>query len=130
VATVLVVDDDPDLRDLAAIKLGRAGHAVITAEDGYQALAVADTARVDVVVMDVTMPGLSGVDVVRRLRAMPAMRPVPVIMVTARTGDAAVEEAFAAGADEYLTKPYRPAELADRVAALLARRAPSAAPTA
>lgn len=120
-ADILVVDDDEDLREMAAMKLRMGGHRVTLAADGRQALQLAAAQRFDAVILDVAMPGINGVDVLARLRTMPGYAGVPVIMCTAAAGDAATERAFAAGADEYLTKPFSPADMATRVGYLLAR---------
>lgn len=123
-ARILVVDDDPDLRELAVMALQREGHAVTAAADAPAALAVLSyDAGFDALVLDVAMPTMTGVELLRRVRRDLDLHEVMVIMVTATTGDAAVESAFVAGADEYLTKPYSMRELARRVSALLARRA-------
>ncbi len=118
---VLVVDDDPDIRDLVAFKLGQAGYEVETAADGASALAAVAASRPDVAVLDVTMPGMSGIDVCRTLRSDPATASVLVVMLTARAQEGDVEEGFGAGADDYVVKPFSPRELVSRVDALLAR---------
>ncbi|HZI96470.1 MAG TPA: response regulator [Actinomycetales bacterium] len=119
---LLVADDDRDIRDLVAFKLGQAGYEVQAVEDGVAAL---DAARENVpalVVLDVMMPGLSGVDVTRELRADPRTASVPIILLTARAQEADVENGFATGADDYVVKPFSPRELVSRVQAVLARR--------
>lgn len=119
---LLVADDDRDIRDLVAFKLGQAGYEVQAVEDGVAAL---DAARADLpalVVLDVMMPGLSGVDVTRELRSDPRTASVPIILLTARAQEADVENGFATGADDYVVKPFSPRELVSRVQAVLARR--------
>lgn len=118
-ARILVVDDDADLRTLACQRLTVDGYTVVTAATGGEALDVLATGPADLILMDVTMPGMTGVETVAALRR--AHPRIPVLMVTAVTGDAAVESAFRAGADEYLYKPYSPREMSARVGALLAR---------
>src|SRR3712207_1709588 len=98
---ILVADDDPDIRDLVAFKLEQAGYDVAAVDDGPAALAAARSAPPDLVVLDVMMPGLSGIDVCRELRADPATRGLPVILLTARAQEGDVEVGFAAGADDY-----------------------------
>ncbi len=122
-ARVLVADDDRDIRDLVAFKLGQAGYQVETAEDGAQALARVRSAPPALVVLDVMMPGLSGMDVARQLRADAQTASVPIIMLTAKAQEADVESGFAVGVDDYVIKPFSPRELLSRVRALLARTA-------
>lgn len=120
---VLVADDDRDIRDLVAFKLGQAGYEVETVEDGVRALAQARSTPPSLVVLDVMMPGLSGMDVARQLRADPQTASVPIIMLTAKAQEADVESGFAVGVDDYVIKPFSPRELLSRVRALLARTA-------
>jgi DNA-binding response OmpR family regulator len=120
---VLVADDDRDIRDLVAFKLGQAGYEVETAEDGVRALAQARSTPPSLVVLDVMMPGLSGMDVARQLRADPRTAAVPIIMLTAKAQETDVECGFAVGVDDYVIKPFSPRELLSRVRALLARTA-------
>jgi DNA-binding response OmpR family regulator len=118
---VLVVDDDRDIRDLVTFKLEQAGYEVRQAEDGLQALDAVRAWAPDLVVLDVMMPGLSGIDVVRELRADPATSATPVILLTAKAQEADVETGFVTGADDYVVKPFSPRELVSRVQAVLAR---------
>jgi DNA-binding response OmpR family regulator len=120
-STVLIADDDPDILDLITFKLEQAGHQLITATDGTTALAEARRTVPDVVVLDVAMPGLSGLDVCRELRADDATAGIPVILLTARAQESDVEVGFEVGADDYLTKPFSPRELVSRVAAVIGR---------
>ena len=119
--TVLVADDDPDIRELVAFKLEQAGLEVTVAEDGPAALRAAQAAVPDVAVLDVTMPGLSGIDVCRALRGEPATAGVAVILLTARAMEADVAAGLGAGADDYVVKPFSPRELMSRVEAVLSR---------
>jgi DNA-binding response OmpR family regulator len=118
--TVLVADDDPDIRLLIATKLRSAGYDVIAAADGDQAVAYAAHHLPDLVVLDVSMPGMSGIDVCRRIRENPQLSTVPVIMLTARTEATATTLGYLAGADLYLGKPFSPRDVVDHVAGLLA----------
>ena len=118
---VLVADDDADLRDLVAFKLEQAGLDVISVEDGQTAVEQARARRPTLAVLDVSMPGLSGIDVCRMLRAEPATAGMLIIMLTARVQEQDVEGGFSAGADDYLTKPFSPRELVSRIQALLTR---------
>jgi DNA-binding response OmpR family regulator len=119
--TVLVADDDLDIRELVAFKLAQAGYEVRSAPDGVAALDAARAGGVDLVVLDLMMPGLSGLDVCAELRREPATAELPVIMLTARAQDQDVATGFAAGADDYVVKPFSPRELVSRVQAVLGR---------
>ena len=118
---VLVADDDADIRDLVAFKLEQAGLDVIAVEDGQAALERARESRPTLAVLDVSMPGLSGIDVCRMLRADAATAGMLIIMLTARVQEHDVEGGFSAGADDYVTKPFSPRELVSRIQALLSR---------
>jgi DNA-binding response OmpR family regulator len=121
VACVLVVDDEPDLRDLVAFKLSQCGHEVTAVSDGLAALRAVREAKVDLVLLDVVMPGMSGLDVLMELRTDQATAKLPVVLLTARTKETDVAAGFSAGADDYLTKPFSLRELAERVQAVLDR---------
>ena len=118
---VLVADDDADIRDLVAFKLEQAGLEVIAVEDGETALEQARVRQPALAVLDISMPGLSGIDVCRMLRADPATTGMLIIMLTARVQEQDVEGGFSAGADDYVTKPFSPRELVSRIQALLSR---------
>src|SRR3954468_19663504 len=116
----LVVDDDDDIRLLLHELLSGAGYLVETAQDGRAALRVFHENSIDVVVLDLSMPELDGFETLERLRDV---SDVPVILLTARTGEIDMVRGFRAGADDYVVKPFGRQELLARVAALL-RRAP------
>ena len=118
---VLVADDDADIRDLLSFKLEQAGLEVVAAEDGQAALGLARERHPTLAVLDVSMPGLSGIDVCRMLRADPSTADMLIIMLTARVQEQDVEGGFSAGADDYVTKPFSPRELVTRIQALLSR---------
>jgi DNA-binding response OmpR family regulator len=118
---VLVADDDDDVRELVVFRLERDGYEVITAADGEKAVSLALERRPVVCVIDVMMPKLDGYQVTERLRASPRTAHVAVILLTASVKDAAVDRGFAAGADDYIKKPFSPAELLERIAALVQR---------
>jgi DNA-binding response OmpR family regulator len=120
-ARIVVADDDADIRDLVGFKLRQAGHDVETVEDGAAAVAAAQASRPDLVILDVMMPGMGGLDATRALRLDPGLARVPVILLTARAQESDIEQGFGAGADDYVVKPFSPRELASRVAAVLAR---------
>ena len=123
---ILVADDDGDIRDLVTFKLGQAGFNVQAVDDGTAALAAIEEDPPDLAVLDVMMPGLSGIDVLRKIRDSERMRGERVILLTARSRDADVDAGFATGADDYIIKPFSPRELLHRVNTALARpRRPS-----
>ncbi len=116
---VLVADDDEDVRELVVFRLERAGYRVITAGDGEEAIDVALNRRPRVCVIDVMMPKLNGYEVTERLRASDELDRVAILLLTASVDEASVEKGFAAGADDYIKKPFSPAELVERVEAAL-----------
>ena len=118
---VLVADDDADIRDLVAFKLEQAGLEVVAVGDGEAALEQARARQPELAVLDISMPGLSGIDVCRMLRADPTTSGIMIIMLTARVQEHDVEGGFSAGADDYVTKPFSPRELVSRIQALLSR---------
>lgn len=122
---VLVVDDEPTLLRTLAILLRSRGYEVSTAPDGATALRAADQAHPDVVVLDLGLPDLDGVEVVRRLRAW---TPVPVLVLSGRLDSREKVAALDAGADDYVTKPFDVEELLARVRAVTRRRTTAAAP--
>jgi DNA-binding response OmpR family regulator len=117
--TIVVVDDDADVRNLVALKLTGAGFTVHTAYDGSKALSVIERTRPDLVILDVAMPKVSGIEVCQRLRATMRTQTLPVIMLTARTHVRHEYEGLMAGADVYLTKPFSPRDLLAQVWDLL-----------
>jgi two-component system phosphate regulon response regulator PhoB len=121
VSRILVAEDDPDILHLVAYKLRRSGFDVIEAPDGRAALRETRDVLPDLIVLDVRMPHLSGLDVLRELREDPRCRDVPVIILTARARPQDLEQAYAAGATDYVIKPFSPRELVVRVEAVLAR---------
>lgn len=117
---ILIVDDDPRLRDLVRLALERAGHAVLTAADGRQALVHCARAQPDLVVLDVGLPEMDGFETCRRLRERSE---VPVLFLTARDDEIDRILGLELGADDYVTKPFSPRELVARVRAILKRSA-------
>lgn len=115
-ATVLVVDDEADIRDLVRINLEMAGHAVVTASDGAEALDAVDVELPDLVILDVMMPDVDGWEVLRRMKAgEPEVAAVPVVMLTARSDDMDRIRGGIEGAVYYLTKPFSLADLRGKV---------------
>jgi len=118
-AKVLVVDDDDDIRFLIAYKLTSAGHDVTLAADGSRGLDAARRENPDLILLDWMMPEMSGVEVCTALRADPVSHETPVILITARSQQADIERGFAAGASDYVLKPFSPSELLARVTEIL-----------
>lgn len=118
---ILVVDDDIDSLKLIGLMLQRNGYEVIAANAGNQALTKAGAEKPNLIILDVMMPDMSGYEVCRRLRKDPTTKTIPIIMFTAKTLIDDKVAGFEAGADDYLTKPTHPAELAQRVKSILAR---------
>lgn len=115
---VLVVEDDPAIRETIAFNLQRDGHEVTTASDGVAGLEAARTGDPELIILDVMLPRMSGLDVCRILRED---NPVPILMLTARDAEADVVQGLELGADEYVTKPFSMRELRARVTSLLRR---------
>jgi DNA-binding response OmpR family regulator len=124
--TVLVVDDDLTVRDVVRRYLERAGHRVLVAGDGAEALRLIGDSRPDLVVLDIMLPGVDGIEVCRRTRRTSS---VPIVMLTALGEEEDRVLGLQLGADDYVTKPFSPRELALRVESVL-RRSRSAAPAA
>jgi two-component system, OmpR family, response regulator ResD len=122
--TVLVVDDEPTIVEIVGSYLERAGFQVQRAMDGPEALRQADLHRPDLLVLDLMLPGLDGIEVMRRLRERPG-KPVAVILLTARGEESDRLIGLRHGADDYVVKPFSPAELVARVEAVLRRVSPA-----
>src|SRR5690606_7333362 len=120
---ILIVDDDLDSLKLIGLMLQRQGYEILVANSGGQALGKALHEQPDLVILDIMMPDMDGYEVCRRLRQNPATEPIPIIMFTAKSAVDDKVAGFEAGADDYLTKPTHPAELASRDKAVLARNA-------
>jgi len=118
---ILVVDDEPEIVALVAYHLGKAGYRLATAATGQDALDAARRDRFSLIVLDLMLPGMSGFDVLEALRSDDATRDVAVLMLTARREEPDRIRGLSLGADDYLTKPFSPAELVLRVAAILRR---------
>jgi two-component system phosphate regulon response regulator PhoB len=118
---ILVADDDTDIRDLVTFKLEQAGFKVTAVDNGLAALTAARDEPPDLMVLDVMMPGMSGIDVCQELRRDSTTAALPIILLTARAQEGDVEVGFGVGADDYIIKPFSPRELLNRVEAVLAR---------
>jgi len=118
VPKVLIVDDEPNIREVVGLYLRRDGHEVVSAADGEEALDLFRSSRPDLVVLDLMLPKMNGLEVCRRMQAE---RRVPLIMLTARGAEEERIVGLGIGADDYVVKPFSPRELAARVAAVLRR---------
>jgi DNA-binding response OmpR family regulator len=127
--TVLVVDDDPVILKLLEVSLEMEGFAVLTARDGDEGVALTRERRPDVVVSDIMMPRRSGLDLVADLKADPETRDIPVLLLTAKAQSADVQAGLDAGADDYITKPFEPLDLVERVQRAHTKRATGSAPS-
>ena len=121
--TILVIDDEKDLLELVRYNLEKDGYDVISARDGQSGVEIASRHRPDLIVLDIMMPGMDGLEVCRRLRADQRTARVPLIMLTARATEADRIVGLEMGADDYVTKPFSPRELVARVRAALRRTA-------
>jgi len=118
---IVVADDEEDILELVALGLERVGYVVHRAADGEQALALIREHSPDLAILDVAMPKLDGFELTRRLRNDPETNETKIVLLTARVQEADVDAGLAAGAHDYITKPFSPQELQERVAALLHR---------
>lgn len=121
VQKVLLVDDEPDILELLRYNLEREGYAVQTAINGKDALKAARANRPDLIVLDIMMPGMDGVEVCMQLRQQPEFKNTVIVFLTARGEDYSQIAGFEAGADDYITKPVRPKVFVSKVKALLKR---------
>ncbi|MFC1404260.1 MULTISPECIES: response regulator transcription factor [unclassified Streptacidiphilus] len=124
---ILVVDDDPTVAEVVTRYLHHAGYSVERAADGVAALAQATAGRPDLVVLDLMLPEMDGLEVCRRLRADPGARGVPIVMLTAKGDEQDRISGLELGADDYVTKPFSPRELVLRIQSVLRRSAASSA---
>ncbi len=120
-ATILAVEDDPDIRELLAYAFGKEGWTLVEAESAEEGLKAARRAKPDLVVLDVMLPGMDGLEALRRLKADPDLARVPVILATARGEESDVVAGLELGADDYVTKPFSPKVLVARIRTALRR---------
>jgi phosphate regulon transcriptional regulator PhoB len=125
---ILVVEDEKEIRDLLKYNLERAGFRVAAFGDGDEALQRLFASRPDAVVLDLMLPGRSGLEILREVRGEPATRDLPVMVLTARGAEMDKLLGFEHGADDYVTKPFSPREIVARLQALLRRARPAKAP--
>jgi two-component system phosphate regulon response regulator PhoB len=123
-ATILVVEDEPGIQEVLKFNLSQHGHDVIVAGDAEEALNLLRGALPDLILLDWMLPGMSGIDFARRIRADSRQKSIPIIMLTARSDERDKVQGLDTGADDYITKPFSPRELMARIKAVLRRRAP------
>lgn len=126
-ATILVIDDDPLIRQIADLALTQAGYTVASAGTGESGIKMVENVRAELVLLDIQMPDMSGINVLKILRRGRRSK-IPVMMLTARKDLDTIKAALAAGADGYMVKPFKPADLLRRVEAALKPPAEVAAP--
>ena len=119
--TVLVVDDDPVIQKLLQVNFEMEGYSVITASDGVEGLETARRELPDAIVLDVMMPKMDGLEVARTLKADESTRSIPILLLSAKAQQADVQAGRATGAEDYLTKPFDPLDLLQRVGGLISR---------
>ncbi len=122
VVKILIVDDEPDILEFLRYNLEKEGYAVFTANNGNEAIEVAKRDLPDLIVLDIMMPGMDGVEVCRQLRGMSQFATTLIVFLTARSEDYSEIAGFDVGADDYITKPIRPRVLIARIKALLKRK--------
>jgi two-component system phosphate regulon response regulator PhoB len=126
-ATILVVEDEPAIQELISYGLRQAGHETFCAGDAEQAMKIVNDVLPDLVLLDWMLPGMSGIELAKILRRTPRTKNIPIIMLTARTEECDKISGLEVGADDYITKPFSPRELAARIKAVLRRRSPESA---
>jgi DNA-binding response OmpR family regulator len=124
-AKILIAEDEKQIAEMIAFKLANTGHQVLHAPDGEQACRLAARELPDLILLDAMMPGLGGFEVLRRLKADPALRPIPVIMVTAKGNERDVLNGLKGGAVDYVVKPFSLKELSVRIELALRREPPA-----
>ncbi len=116
---ILLADDEEDVRDIVKMFLEGEGYDVVTAYDGLEALSMIDSEHPDLVLLDVMMPVMSGIEVARRLRANHGTSQIPVIMLSAAAQTDSIKQCIAAGAKDYIVKPFQPAKLEEIIRRVL-----------
>ncbi|WP_269533586.1 phosphate regulon transcriptional regulator PhoB [Chitinimonas sp. BJYL2] len=123
-ANILLVEDEPAIQELIAFNLQQAGHHVLRADSAEVGLSIVRNALPDLILLDWMLPGMSGIEFAKKIRADERTRQIPVIMLTARSEETDKIQGLETGADDYITKPFSPRELQARIKAVLRRRAP------
>jgi len=120
-AKILIAEDEPDIRELVAFTLRFAGHEVLAASNGEEAVQLAAREFPDLILMDVRMPRMTGYDACRALKANSELKDIPVVFLSAKGQESEIQTGLEAGAEEYLLKPFVPDQLTDRVRAILSK---------
>ena len=123
---ILAIDDEEDILELVRYNLAREGFQVTCASSGEEALRIAQDNRPELIVLDLMLPGIDGLEVMRRLKASPSTQSIPVVMLTAKGEEPDIVTGLELGADDYVTKPFSPRILSARVKAVLRRKTPQA----
>ena len=118
-ATVLTVDDSPSIRQMIKVVLGPAGHRVVEAGDGAEGLAKAKAEPINLVITDLNMPVMNGIEMIRQLRQVPACTGVPILFLSTESDEGMKQQAKSAGATGWITKPFKPDQLLAVVAKLI-----------
>jgi DNA-binding response OmpR family regulator len=118
---ILVIEDEPDILEVITYNLEREGHKVIACRNGEQGLSRIRTDNPDLVVLDLMLPSMDGVEVCRRVKSDPVTRDIPIVMVTAKGEESDIVLGLGIGADDYITKPFSPRELVARIKVVLRR---------
>lgn len=124
-AKILLAEDEKQIADMISFKLSNGGHQIVRAQDGEQAIAMAARERPDLILLDAMMPGVSGFEVLRRLKGDSSLRSIPVMMVTAKGHERDVLTGLRGGAVDYIVKPFSLKELSARVELALRREPPA-----
>jgi len=124
--TILIVDDEEDLLELMSFNLSKEGYRVLTAQDGEQCLNMVKKSLPDLIVLDLMLPGIDGLEVARTLKRNPQTEHIPIVMLTAKSEEADIVTGLELGADDYVTKPFSPRVLLARIRSVLRRAAQAA----
>ncbi len=119
---ILIVDDEEDILELIRYNLSREGFDIVCAESGEKALDLAKKTALDLIVLDLMLPGLDGLEVAKQLKSYPKTQPIPIIMLTAKGEEADIVTGLELGADDYITKPFSPRILLARIKAVMRRQ--------
>ena len=120
-AKILIAEDERDIRDLVAFTLRFAGHEVVVATNGEEAVTMAPDVNPDLILMDVRMPRMTGYEACKVMKANPDLKDIPIVFLTARGQESEIQQGLDAGAEEYLLKPFAPDQLTARVKAILVK---------
>lgn len=118
---ILVIEDEPDILEVVRYNLAKEGYRVSSSTDGIEGLAMATREAPDLIILDLMLPGMDGIEICRRLRQDPVTRHIPIIMATAKSEESDLVLGLGVGADDYIVKPFRPRELLARCQAVLRR---------